>query len=255
MLFKLTIATIFHRKSWAICAFAILILPFVLPYISTAVERPVLVQPARIQAAWSILWIASLVWGLFTAAKEGERNAQSGIGEYFQTTGIGGTGQLLQIWLAVFAYILPMVMITVLISQFGARPNNPAESDWWLTLNLQYAVLMMLVLAPLIALAIALASRFGGITGFSITLLLAVYGLYGVGLLENLANVESKSSIFRNIILFSPHYRFADLTQRLYFKSGALSPETFGSMVIYFLAICAMLTGVSRLIVRSRANY
>ncbi len=253
-LFKLTLATILIRKAWVLFFLALLVLPFVLPYLSTAMERPLLVQPARLQAVWAILWISTLIWGLFTAAKEGERNAQSGVGEYFQTAGIGGTGQLVQIWLAVMVYIVPMVLITVLVSHFGAKPSNPAESEWWLTLNLQYGALVLLVVAPLIALAISLASRFGGIAGFSITLMLAFYGLYGVGLLDNLASVENKSAIFRNIIIYSPQYRFADLTQRLYFKTGALPIETFGSMVMYFTAISLILVAASRLLLLTRSK-
>ncbi|MCU0778494.1 MAG: hypothetical protein MUF86_12635, partial [Akkermansiaceae bacterium] len=87
-LFRLTFATIFQRKAWAICAFAVICLPFVMPLISSATEKPLLVQPARILAAWNTLWICSLIWGLFTAAREGENNAKSGIGEYFLTTGV-----------------------------------------------------------------------------------------------------------------------------------------------------------------------
>ncbi|HEX7262462.1 MAG TPA: hypothetical protein VF258_11710, partial [Luteolibacter sp.] len=90
-LFRLTFATIFQRKSWAICAFAVLVLPFVLPMISSADEKPILIQPARIQAAWGMLWFCSLVWGLFTGSREGESNARSGIGEYFQTNGMSAT--------------------------------------------------------------------------------------------------------------------------------------------------------------------
>ena len=93
-LFRLTLATIFHRKAWAICALAVIALPFVLPLISSATEKPILVQPARILAAWDTLWICTLLWGFFTAAREGEANARSGIGEYFLTTGVSATRQL-----------------------------------------------------------------------------------------------------------------------------------------------------------------
>ena len=68
-LFRLTLATIFQRKAWAICALAVIVLPFVLPLLSSATEKPILVQPARILAAWSTLWTCALLWGLFTAAK------------------------------------------------------------------------------------------------------------------------------------------------------------------------------------------
>lgn len=251
-LFRLTTATIFKRKAWAVCTFAVLALPFALPAISTAIEKPILVQPARVQAAWAMLWLCTIVWGLYTAARQGESNAESGVGEYFQTSGTGPSRQLFQIWLAIFIYILPLVLITVLICQFAARPGNPVEREWWLTLNVQYAILFLLVTGPLLALAISIASRFGGISGFSITLLLTFYGLYGVGFLDNMMQVEG-NSIIQQLLQVSPQYRFADLTQRLYFKSGALSVDAFVTMSLYFLGICAIYLGISRLLFRTKS--
>lgn len=147
-LFRLTFATIFQRKAWAICAFAVVCLPFVLPLISSATEKPLLVQPARILAAWNTLWICSLIWGLFTAAREGESNAKSGIGEYFLTTGVSTTRQLFEIWLAVFSFIAPLAILTALICQFAAAPADPVEHSMWWILNAQYAVLFLVVIAP-----------------------------------------------------------------------------------------------------------
>jgi hypothetical protein len=252
-LFRLTFATIFQRKAWAICAFAVICLPFVMPLISSATEKPLLVQPARILAAWNTLWICSLIWGLFTAAREGENNAKSGIGEYFLTTGVSATRQLFEIWLAVFCFIAPLTILTALICQFAAAPADPVEHSMWWLLNAQYAALFLLVVAPLLALATALASRFGGITGFSVTLLITLYGLYGVGYLDQMLKLES-NPILRGLWAFSPHYRFADLTQRLYFKTGALPTEAFWMMMLYFVGILAVYTGISRLCFRTKLS-
>jgi len=252
-LFRLTFATIFQRKAWAICAFAVICLPFVMPLISSATEKPLLVQPARILAAWNTLWICSLVWGLFTAAREGETNAKSGIGEYFLTTGVSATRQLFEIWLAVFSFIAPLTIITALICQFAAAPADPVEHAMWWVLNAQYAALFMLVIAPLLALSLALASRFGAITGFSVTLLITLYGLFGVGYLDQMLKLEA-NSMLRSLWLFSPHYRFADLTQRLYFKTGALPTEAFWMMLLYFAGILAVYTGISRLCFRTKLS-
>ena len=252
-LFRLTFATILQRKAWAICFFAVLVLPFVLPMISSATEKPILVQPARILAAWNTLWICSLLWGLFTAAREGETNAKSGIGEYFLTTGVSASRQLFQIWLAVFCFIAPMAIITALVCQFGAAPADPMERSMWWTLNAQYTLLFLLVLAPLLALATALASRFGGITGFAITLGLTVYGLWGVGYLDNMLKLE-QNPLLHGLWMFSPHYRFADLTQRLLFKTGALPSAAFWTMIVYFAGILAVYAGLSRLCFRTKLN-
>ncbi len=252
-LFRLTFATIFQRKAWAICALAVIILPFALPMISSATEKPIVIQPARILAAWSTLWICSLVWGLFTAAQQGETNAKTGVGEYFQTTGVSPTRQLFEIWLAVFCFIAPLAIVTACICQFAAAPSDPVERSLWWTLNLQYASLFLLVMAPLLALATALASRFGGITGFGVTLGITLYGLYGVGYLESMLKVEA-NPIMRGIWTFSPHYDFADLTQRLLFKSGALPASAFWNMTLYFAGILAIYSGISRLCFRTKLS-
>lgn len=252
-LFRLTFATILQRKAWAICAFAVIVLPFALPLISSATEKPLLVQPARILAAWGTLWVCALFWGLFTAAHEGETNAKTGVGEYFQTTGVSATRQLFEIWLAVFCFVAPLAIITAAICQFAAAPADPVERSMWLTLNLQYTALFLLVMAPLLALAIAIASRFGGITGFTVTLLITLYGLYGVGYLDNMLKLE-ENPILQSVWLFSPHYRFADLTQRLYFKTGALPTQAFWTMALYFAGIFAVYAGLSRLCFRTKIS-
>lgn len=250
-LFRLTFATIFQRKAWVICAIAVLVLPFALPMISSATEKPILVQPARILAAWSTLWICTLLWGLFTAAREGESNAKSGLGEYFQTTGVSATQQLFQIWLAVVCFIAPLAVITGLVSQLGATPSDAAERSMWWILNTQYTVLFILVTAPLLALAIAIASRFGGIAGFTVTLFIAVYGLYGVGYIEHMLKLE-ENPILRSLWVYSPHYSFADLTQRLLFKRGALPADGFWNMTLYFTGILGVYMGLSRLTFRTK---
>ncbi len=252
-LFRLTFATILQRKAWAICAFAVTALPFALPMISSATEKPLLMQPARILAAWGTLWTSTLLWGLFTAAREGETNAKTGVGEYFQTTGVSATRQLFEIWLAVFSFVAPLTIITALICQFAATPTDPVERSMWWVLNGQYAALFLLVTAPLLALATALASRFGGITGFAVTLLITLYGLYGVGYLDNMLKIE-ENPILQGFLLFSPQYRFADLTQRLYFKSGALPTAAFWTMIVYFTGILAVYAGLSRLCFRTKIS-
>ena len=252
-LFRLTYATIFQRKSWVLCGLAVLILPFALPLLSSATEKPILVQPARILAAWNTLWICALLWGIFTAARQGEDNAKSGIGEYFLTTGVSATRQLFEIWFAVFCYIVPMTLATVAICQFAASPADPVEQAAWGVLNLQYTSLFLLVIGPLLALAIALASRFGSVTGFAISLGLTLYGLWGVGYLDNMLKLE-ENPVLQSLWLFSPHYRFADLTQRLCFKHGALPGTAFWTMTLYFVGILAVYTGISRLCFRAQPS-
>jgi hypothetical protein len=108
-------------------------------------------------------------------------------------------------------------------------------------------------MAPLLALATAIASRFGGIAGFAVTLGISIYGLYGVGYLDNMLKLE-ENPFLHGIWLFSPHYRFADLTQRLYFKSGALPADAFQHLLLYFAGILAVYAGLSRFCFRTKTS-
>lgn len=251
-LFRLTTATIFHRKAWALCLFAVLAMPFLLPLLSAAGEKPILLQPTRILTAWGTLWVCALFWGLFTAARQGETNARFGLGDYFLTCGLSGTRQLIEMWLAVFIYLIPLALCTAAICLIAARPADPLEQSMWWVVNLQYVILFLLVLAPLLLLAIAIASRFGAVAAFSFTLMLSLYGLYGVGYLENMLSQEP-NSLLQALWIASPHYHFADLTPRLYFKLGAIPADRFAGLAAYFTAILLVYAGFSRLCFRSKS--
>ncbi|NJM38673.1 MAG: hypothetical protein HC845_12860 [Akkermansiaceae bacterium] len=207
---------------------------------------------ARIQAAWGTLWVCALIWGLYTAAHEGDANAKSGIGEYFKTTGVSATRQLFEIWLALFCFIAPLTLLAAAVCQFAAAPGDSLERSQWWIVNFQYISLFLLVISPLMALSTAIASRFGGIAGFAITLTIALYGLYGVGYLDSMLKVD-ENPILRGIWLFSPHYHFADLTQRLQFKWGYIPANYFWVMVAYFSGIFAVYCGISRLCFRIKS--
>lgn len=252
-LFRITFATILRRKEWAVCLLAVSVLPFLLPLISTATENPVLMQPARAHAAWAILWICALLWGFYSAAKQGEANATTGIGEYFQATGVSSSRQLFEIWLALTCYIALLAAAAAAVCMLGACPSHPDERSLWLLTNLEYIALFLLVISPLLALATALASRFGGIVGFSVPLGLALYGLYGVGYLENMLKLEA-NPILHAIWLASPHYHFADLTARLEHKWGSMPAADFAKVVLYFAGIFAAWTGLSRMCFRTKAS-
>jgi hypothetical protein len=252
-LYRLTTATLFRRKSWVICAFAVGVLPFLLQYISSGTENPALLKPAIAQATWAMALLSAVFWGFFTAAKQGESNARSGLGEYFHTTGVSAGRQLFEMWLSVFTYLAPLPFVAAAICILAASPALPDERTMWLATNVQYAILFLLVMAPLVALAAAVASRFGSITGFLASSALAIYGLYGVGYLKLLANLES-SALLRWLWASSPHYHFADPTERLRYKLGAIAWDKFPLLIAYFGGILLVHAVISRLLFRVRAT-
>jgi len=251
-LFRLTAATIFRRKAWVICVFALLAMPFLLPVLSSGQEKPVLIEPARVLTAWGTLWVCALFWGLFTAARQGETNTRFGLGDYFSTTGLSATRQLFELWLAVFIYVIPFTLIPALICLIAASPADPGERSMWWAANGQYMLIFLLMFAPLLALAIAAASRFGAVAGFCLTLVLSLYGLYGVGYLENMLSQQA-NPLLEALWLASPHYHLAALTPRLYYKLGVIPADRFAGLIVYFVAILMVYAGLARLCFRSKS--
>ena len=252
-LFKLTLATLFQRKTWAICALLVIAFPFILPYLSSGAENPTLFKPALAQAAWGMTWLSTIFWGFFAAAKMGESNARSGVGEYFQATGTSATRQLFEIWAAVTTFVAPLGFAAALVCILAASPALPDERIMWINTNFQYAILFVLVVSPLIAMAIAVASRFGGLTGFLVSSGLCLYGLYGVGYMKMLLSIES-SPLMTWLWSASPHYHFADPTERLRYKLGAIEWSQFPLLLAYFVGILLLYMAISRLLFRTKAT-
>jgi hypothetical protein len=252
-LYRLTTTTLFRRNSWVICVFAVGVLPFLLTQISSGTENPVLMKPAIAQATWAMALLSAIFWGFFTAAKQGELNARSGLGEYFLTSGVSATRQLLEMWLSVFSFLAPLPLISAAICILAASPAAADESRMWLATNFQYAALFLVVIAPLVGLAMAVASRFGSITGFLTSSALAIYGLYGVGYLKLLGNLED-NAVLKWIWAASPHYHFADPTERLRYKLGAIAWDKFPLLLAYFGGILLVYAAISRLVFRAQAT-
>ena len=252
-LYRLTTATIFQWKSWAIPLFAVCVLPFALSQISMATENATLTKPAIAQATWAMALLSAIFWGFFTAAKIGENNARSGVGEYFLTTGVSTTRQLLEMWLSLLTFLAPLPVLASAVCILAASPAADAERSMWITTNLQYGLLFLLAIAPLAALAMSVASRFGSITGFVTSATLAIYGLYGVGYLKLLANLES-NPVLKWVWAGSPHYHFADPTERLRYKLGAVAWDKFPLLLAYFGGILLVHAAISRVLFRARAT-
>jgi hypothetical protein len=251
-LYRLTTTTLFRRNSWIICVFAVGVMPFLLTQISSGTENEVLKKPAIAQATWAMALLSAIFWGFFTAAKQGESNARSGLGEYFLTTGISASRQLFEMWLSVFTFLAPLPLLSAAVCMLAASPAAPDERSMWIATNFQYATLFLIVMAPLVALASAVASRFGSLTGFLTSGGLAIYGLYGVGYLKLLGNLED-NPVLKWIWAASPHYHFADPTERLRYKLGAIAWDKFPLLLAYFGGILLVYAAISRLVFRTRA--
>lgn len=248
-LFKLTLKTIIARNTYLVFLLALILLPLVLPYLTPWEEKPALLQPARAQTAWGLLWIVSLVWLFYQAAVMGHDGASQGVLEYFKTMGVNRCSQMCQLWANSLLWCGVCVIIACGISLLFAMPGDPEEARMWLQTNLQYAVLYLLSMAPLFLMAIALGTRINGTAAYVISAGLAVYGLYGIGFLDFFLS-QSGNPVVDALYVVSPHYHMADLTTRLVYKMGPLESPAFMKMVVYFVGLGMVIVSVSSLLFR-----
>ncbi|MEM9079762.1 MAG: hypothetical protein AAGC74_03615 [Verrucomicrobiota bacterium] len=239
-LFRLTLRTLLVRKVWVVALLCVGVLPFVLPVLVPTEFASGLVEPARAQAAWVLLWLVTLFWMFGQGAKQGDSNARSGVGLYFQSLGYGRFRQMGEIWLAHVCFLFPLTLLAVFVCLGGAMPSQGHEAEAWIYINLQYAALFLVATLPLLMLTIAFGSRFGALVGFLSSLGLSLYGLYGIGYLE-VASQSETNSLVRVLYSVSPHYHLADLTDRLVFKMGHLDWGHFASIVTYLSGILFIL--------------
>jgi hypothetical protein len=243
-LYKLTLSTILTRKTFAIFAVLFLVLPVVLPLVTPWEEKPQLIEPARAQTAWGLLWLVALGWLFFQAASFGDRWAKDGVLEYLKTLGSHRLSQLGQMWMSVLTLFVFFIGGVVAICLIFAMPGDPVEAKMWITTNLQYAWLFFLVVAPLTALAIALGTRLNATAAYVITAGVAVYGLFGIGYLDFFLS-QSGNPFFDLLFVVSPHYHLADLTGRLVFKLGGLDQTSFLNISLYLLGLGLVTTAAA----------
>ena len=251
-LYKLSLATMIQRKVWIIALLCAILLPIVLPYLTPYESNPALIEPARAQAAWICLWVIAVAWLFFQAARFGDETSRSGIGAFFLSSGVSGMSQLIQIWLACLTFLIPLVAITLVVCFIGAMPGNEAEAQMWVATNLQYAALFLLVVTPLMMVAVSIGSRFGSTIGYLIPLCMSIYGMYGVGYLAMMTEVQS-NLLLDWLYVVSPHYHLADLTPRLVFKQGSMLGSEFLQLVVYFVGIKIVLAMLSSLTFQPKA--
>ena len=249
-LFRLTLLTLWARKSWVVVYLAMLVLPFALPHIAPVEELPKLVQPARAQAAWQLAWVLGIWWGLSQAARLGDGNSRTGVGNFLRSQGVGAMSQLMSLWGGLMVYLTPVALAAALICVTAAAPSYEGEKGMWLATNVQFLLLFLLAMGPLALLGIGISSRFGAMVGFVVPMALGLYGLHGVGYLGDTIRMGG-NPVLEWAYILSPHYHLADLTPRLLFKMGGLEGAAMAEYVVYFIVLGAVLASGGRLMFKT----
>jgi len=243
-LYKLTLTTILTRKTFIVFAVLFLVLPALLPLVTPWEQKPQLIEPARAQAAWGLLWLVALGWLFYQAAAFGHHWASQGVLEYFKSLGMSRLKQISQIWLSVITLFAGFVGMVVAICLLFAMPGDSDEAKMWVATNLQYAWLFLLVVSPLALLAIALGTRLNATAAYVITAGVAVYGLFGIGYLDFFLS-QTGHPFFDLLYIISPHYHLSDLTSRLVYKLGEIGTISFINISLYLIGLGLLTTAIA----------
>lgn len=209
------------------------------PLLTPWQENPMILQPARAQAAWTYAWLALFTWLPFQASMLGRRLRTEGMLEFMRARGASAFSLCLQACAAVWVWLLGVALCAALVCLTLCLPKNGPEAWLWLDLVLQYAGLYILTGAPLILLGLALGTCAGEVIAFCVPAFLLFLGLFAASWLEPML-AGSSSVLLRAGWPLLPHYHLADLTPRLVFKMGPLPSASFlGS------AACLALQGVT----------
>ncbi|HSJ04072.1 MAG: hypothetical protein ACAI34_02190 [Verrucomicrobium sp.] len=225
-LFHVCTASFAVRGSCWLLLGGALLFAWLAPLITPWEEKPVILQPARAQAAWLYAWLALFTWLPFQGAALGSRLRKEGILEHMRAGGSRPWDLFLQINASVLAWAAGLAVIAAGICVLFCSPSNPAEAGRWFGLVVQYAMLYGIVAMPLLMLAVALGTRTSEVIAFLVPVGLLVLGLFGSGWLEPMFT-QGGSPFLKSLWLLIPHYHLADLTPRLVFKMGPLPISSF----------------------------
>ena len=232
---RLYLSSLFSRKVILVFALLLPILAVFLPELAPTSLKPSLIEPARAQAAWVLLWLATLVWILVEASSTGYRWRRGGIFELLlpaSRTRFPKAALVLQINAGLLFPSIVLLSETMLISLYLCAPPDPAEARLWSVTNFQYGALYLIATAPLCLLAFSLGTRLNPVVSW---IGVAAFLIYGLVIQEKFAPFLSGGGVASSLgNLFLPQYHLADLTDRLVFKLGPLPPGVFGQFILYF---------------------
>jgi hypothetical protein len=118
-------------------------------------------------------------------------------------------------------------------------------------------VVAILAQAPVSALVIGLANRLDVAPSFTCGLLFNLYGLYGIGAIDQIRGGDNPrlSAIADIFWTVGPHLHFADFMNRMTFGWGALPARPFFYVSLYLAAVAVIVTAVGVQLWRYRTDH
>ncbi|MGJ8671659.1 hypothetical protein [Rubritalea sp.] len=246
-LFKLSLVMAVRQKTFFVVLLLLALGPFVFQQMTNYVADPSVLAPARAQAAWQLAWLAACLWLSYLAANLGGEHVRSKMGEYFLSRGEGRGSQMLALSACAAVFAVAIALLPMLVSIFAAAPGDAEELKHWVVLCVQHGVLMLLLTLSLTQLAIALASRFGALVGYTGSVFVYLLGFYAVLAVEKM--VIGEDAFYMDLLyVVLPHFYLADLTHRFVHSQGAMSNSEFFAVFEYLAGWGILLSVLSYLI-------
>lgn len=243
-LFKLSLVTAVRQKTFFVVLLLLVLGPFVFQQMTNYVVDPSVLAPARAQAAWQLAWLVTCLWLTYQAANLGGEHVRNKMGEYFLSRGEGKSSQILALNACSVVFAVAVTAVPILVSIFASAPEDAAEFRHWIVLCVQHGFLMLLLALPVTQLAIALASRFGALVGYTGSVLLYFLGFYAVLAVEKV--VIAKDTFYVDLLyVVLPHFHLADLTHRFVHSQGAMSNGEFFAVFEYLAGWAILISAVS----------
>jgi hypothetical protein len=242
------VTLLWQRRSCLLVCLIIPVLSWSLPLLTPWQTQAPLLQPARVQTGWMLLWLSLVFFFVFQAAALGRELSACGLLEH--------SGAARRKWRRALCPILGSVgswvgaaLLPVLALSWACRPTLAGEASAWNALLLQQAVLFAISASGLLGLAAAIATRFSQAVACLAPFSLWLAGWALCPWLESWLNqiFPGPGMLFVNLL---PRYDLADLTARLVFKLGPLPAALFTQISLVLLMQSTGLIFFSRWITR-----
>ncbi|MBV8900995.1 MAG: hypothetical protein JOY92_12885 [Verrucomicrobia bacterium] len=244
--FRLHLREIYRENDWLLPLLLLVLAVIGAPLLTPSNEDPDLKFSSRTQLVWATAWFCSIFYSGFVSAKLGACQRNRGLRDFWRSSGLSDLGH----YLAIFA--IPLLLnalffgaAAVLAFVFGRNPEITVPE--WAMVNLQALTVAVLGQAPVSALVIGMANRLDVAPSFTCGLLFNLYGLYGIGAIDQIRGGDDpRLSVIADIFwTVGPHLHFADFMNRMTFGWGPLPGRPFFCVSLYLGAVSVIVTALS----------
>lgn len=252
-IFLLHFRQLFRENDWILPLFLLIVASFAGALLSPSNEDPTLQFSARTQTIWITAWICSIFWVGFVSAKLGAFQRAKSLRDFWKSMHVSDLRYFLSLSaVPLLCNLLVFGAAGALAFLFGRTPEVPISE--WATVNGQAVFFAVLAQTSITTLVLALTNWIDMAPAFTCGLLTNLYGLYGIGAVDQLRTGKDPflSSGAELLWTVGPHLHFADFLPRLTFGWGVLPAKPFLFAALYLAAIALVSVGVGSQLWRFR---